>query len=86
MKPEFNILRPCLVSPGDVKGLCHGIFQYSYLCGPSSLIGGHPGGMVSNPIAVVELEDGSIGQFPAYNIKFLDRKIDDYDFTDERGG
>lgn len=36
----------------------HGIFQKSYIVAQSSMIGGHLGGVVAYPVAVVELDDG----------------------------
>lgn len=36
----------------------HGIFQKSYVVEQSSMIGGHLGGVVAYPVAVVELDEG----------------------------
>lgn len=43
-----------------------GIFQKSDVLSPSPMMGGHNGGTVSYPVAIVEHEDGSMGEvFPA---------------------
>ncbi len=38
----------------------HGFFQRSTVIEPSPMVGGHPGGVVAYPVAVIELEDGKI--------------------------
>ncbi len=35
----------------------HGVFQYSDVIEPSLMVGGHPGGVIAYPVAVVELEN-----------------------------
>ena len=35
----------------------YGVFQYSDVIGPSLMAGGHPGGVIAYPVAVVELEN-----------------------------
>jgi len=42
------------------KAVCHGFFQRSGVVEPSPMVGGHPGGTVAYPIAVIELEDGQV--------------------------
>lgn len=39
---------------------------------PSTLRGGHPGGQVSNPIAIVEYEDGTVDTVEPSRVRFLD--------------
>lgn len=38
----------------------HGVFQYSDVIAPSPMVGGHPGGIIAYPIAVVEYESGKL--------------------------
>lgn len=47
----------------------HGIFQFANVIEPSSLIGGHNGGKVSYPIAVIEYDNGDIEHVNPDNIK-----------------
>lgn len=47
----------------------HGIFQYSHIVEQSLMIGGHNGGQVAHPIAVVEYENGDIEHVHPYQIK-----------------
>ena len=39
---------------------------------PSPLRGGHPGGQVSKPIAIVEYEDGTVDTVNPESVRFLD--------------
>ena len=86
MKLEFNKLRPCIVKTTEEKGLFHGFFQVSHTTKPTILpTGFDPGGLKHEVFAIVELEDGHVARVNPTNIKFLDGKIEEYDFTDERG-
>ena len=40
-----------------VEVLFHGVFQYSDVISPSLMVGGHNGGVIAYPVAVVELEN-----------------------------
>lgn len=73
-------LRPCIIVSSNQKALFHGVFQQSYVRPPSYLKGGHPGGTVSTPVAVVELEDGRIIYVEAHDIRFLDNEFKEYCF------
>ena len=86
MKIEFNALRPCLILPNKRRGLCHGIFQDSYIVPPSIMVGGHSGGVVANPVAIVEVEDGQLIRVNPIEVKFVDTKFDEYDFTEVPDG
>lgn len=46
----------------EVIGEFMGIFQMSDVIPPSSMVGGHTGGVVSMPVAVVKLETGELKQ------------------------
>lgn len=78
--------RPCLVSVEKWHGLFYGIFQQSYIVPPSPLVGGHSGGVVSNPIALVENEYGELLVIDptAMQIVFVDREIENYCFRSEK--
>lgn len=82
MKLEFNTLRPCLILPNKRRGLCHGIFQDSYIVPPSIMVGGHSGGVVANPVAIVEVEDGQLIRVNPIEVKFVDNIFNEYDFTE----
>lgn len=38
----------------------YGIFQVSTVIDPSPMIGGHPGGVIAYPVAIVDFGDGLI--------------------------
>ena len=77
-------LRPCLVGPDKDKCLFHGIWQSSAVIGPSLMKGGHNGGTISNPIAVVENEKGELFHVDPIDIQFVDNKMAEYSFGDEK--
>ena len=47
----------------------HGIFQFATVLEPSTMIGGHNGGQVSYPIAVIEHDNGDFEHVHPYQIK-----------------
>ena len=47
----------------------HGIFQFANVIEPSIMNGGHSGGQVSYPIAVIEHENGDIEHVHPHQIK-----------------
>lgn len=73
-------LRPCYIINKNKKkkALFHGWFNISDVVGASPMVGGHPGGTVSYPIGIVELEDGSVVEVEPINIKFIDNMFQDY--------
>lgn len=56
--PGRSGLRKCLVD-GE-KAYFHGVFQYAAPIEPSIRIGGHPGGQIDYPVAVVETLGGTM--------------------------
>nr|WP_259547956.1 hypothetical protein [Heyndrickxia oleronia] len=46
-----------------------GVFQYSKVIDPSPMIGGHPGGIIAYPIAVVKL-NGKLKEVKLSDITF----------------
>lgn len=66
--------RPCVVyeCPGPRKAICHLLTTHAYVIPPSPLKGGHSGGQISSPVAVVEFEDGTMDTVNPKLIRFLD--------------
>ena len=53
----------------------HGIFQFSNVIGESYMVGGHPGGVIAYPVAIIEHENGMIEQVNPTNLsKHSDKK------------
>lgn len=83
--------RPCWVArprrnaPGGLerkKAFLHLITTRAYVVEPSILKGGHPGGQVSKPVAVVEFENGELYTVDIEYVQLLD-SADCFNFTDE---
>ena len=76
--------RPCVVYNGSEprKALCHLFTTRAFVLGPSPLKGGHMGGQVSEPVAVVEFEDGTVETVTPSHVRFLDTRaeMDQYDW------
>ena len=51
----------------------HGVFQFANVVEPSIMMGGHNGGQVSYPIAVIEHENGDFEYVQPYQIKGSDK-------------
>lgn len=62
------------------KALFHCWDHRSELFDASPMIGGHPGGQVSETFAIVEYEDGTIHEVEPQNIRFVDNAISKYAF------
>ena len=60
--------RKCFV--GDKAAYFHGIFQYATVSEPSPMVGGHPGGQIAYPVAVVEMQDGTLTTVGVRDIHF----------------
>lgn len=65
-------LRPCTVD-GE-KALFHRWEDYKYVVAPSPMVGGHPGGQMSQTYAIVEMENGQVREVKPSNIIFSDTK------------
>ncbi|MEG0327761.1 MAG: hypothetical protein RR565_04805 [Erysipelothrix sp.] len=52
----------------------HGIFQQAEILPPSMLVGGHNGGQLASPIAVIEYENGDFAHVYPYEIKGSDEE------------
>lgn len=86
-------LRPCMVWETE-KGLFHCWGNEAYVCEPSILLGGAPGGQVYRTYALIELEDGSVHEVYPEDFRFIPNGIfKQYDFgefgkeeTDEQTG
>lgn len=46
----------------DKQVKLHGIFQMSTVLPPSNMLGGHTGGVIAYPVAVIEYENGDLEQ------------------------
>lgn len=44
------------------------------------MIGGHPGGQISEIFAIVEYEDSTVHEIEPQNIQFVDNAISEYAF------
>lgn len=53
-----------------VEGELIGVFQYSQPIGESPMIGGHPGGVVAYPVAVVKV-GSELKEVPVKNVSYL---------------
>lgn len=77
--------RPCLVLTrhnGQRKAFCHLFTTRAHVIAPSPLKGGHTGGQISEPVAVVEFEDGTVEAVALENIHLLDTaaEMEKYDW------
>ena len=81
MKPFFTPeRRPCMVDTYEReegkkierRAFFHLFATSAYPIEPSLLKGGHPGGQVSKPVAIVEYEDGTVEDVLPSRVRFLD--------------
>jgi hypothetical protein len=66
------IIKTCLVSVGKdrwEKAEFHGFYQFSNVVDASPFAGGHPGGVIAYPVALVEI-DGELKEVRAFLVKF----------------
>lgn len=60
----------------------YGVFQLSTVIDPSPMVGGHPGGVVAYPVAVVDFGDGDgLINIPIENISRVYEEEDVYKMT-----
>lgn len=69
-------LRPCIVK--DRKALFHKWSDKSKIIEPSIMAGGDSGGTLKYTVGIIEYENGVITECYPYEIKFLDRKVENY--------
>lgn len=74
-------LRPCMAN--GRKALFHRWCERSRAIDASSLIGGHPAGIIIYTVGIVELEHGIITEYNPTDIVFIDTKIEEYCFGAE---
>ena len=74
--------RICMV--GERKAFFHKFITRSHVVGPSPLRGGHPGGQINVPLALVEFEDGLVEEVEPTAVHFLDTagEMAKYDWGD----
>ena len=66
-----NLVKTCLVKVSKdewVKAELIGFFQFSNVLDPSPFIGGHPGGVIAYPVALVKI-NGEIAEYRASYVK-----------------
>lgn len=53
------------------KSVCtfHGFYQESNVIPPSPLVGGHGGGVIAYPVAIIETEEGDVLEVTATSIQ-----------------
>ena len=58
------------------KSVCtlHGFFQRSMVIKPSIMVGGHSGGVIAYPVAIIEDEKGNVMEVEATSIQFKEDK------------
>ena len=71
-----NHLRTCRYK--DENYLFHCFEQYANVVGASALVGGHPGGQVSQVCAIIEDEKGNIFRVDSTAIVFTDNEFNYY--------
>lgn len=52
----------------------HGFYQESNVIPPSPLVGGHGGGVIAYPVAIIEDTKGNVTEVEAISIKFVEVK------------
>ena len=62
-----------LCEVNGATGYFHCWEHYATVVGASSMIGGHPGGQISEFYAIVEFED-RVARIPVYQIRFCDEE------------
>lgn len=62
------IVCTCKTKKGEVNAIFHGVYQRSEIVYPSLMKGGHPGGVVACPVAVIE-RSGNLEEVDLCNIK-----------------
>lgn len=71
-------LRPCLVN--GKEHLFHQWVERRWLVDASPLQGGHPGGLCSITLAIVEDEYGQVHEVYPEDVRFIDGLIKEYPF------
>ena len=75
LKTGIPMLRPCIIHGNKGKttrAFFHKWSDYKNVILPSALIGGHEGGKIEYPVAIIELEDGHVTQVSPTTIQFTD--------------
>lgn len=52
----------------------HGFFQRSMVIEPSLMLGGHDGGVMAYPVAIIETEKGEVLEVGAMKIQFKENE------------
>ena len=78
----LNVYEKEIEPEHEIKALFHCWSHRSELCDASPMIGGHPGGQVSETFAIVEHEDGTIHEVEPTQIRFVDNAMSEYAFPE----
>lgn len=77
-----NHLRTCRFK--NKNYLFHCFEQYANVVGASALVGGHPGGQISQVCAIIEDEKGNIFRVDPTAIVFTDNEFRNYFFPEPK--
>ena len=82
-----GILRPCLIDTEEnlAKAWFHRWTERNEFIPPSPMIGGHSGGMLKYTFALVEFEDGHVGEVAPERVKFTDTEFRDTIYNRKKG-
>lgn len=72
-----------LVKDGEEKALFHCWVHKSEAVPPSAMIGGHPGGIISGVLGIVEFESGKVREATPSDIRFVDNMFAEYAWEGE---
>ncbi len=79
---NLNVYDKVIEPEKNIKALFHCWNFRSELYSASPMVGGHPGGQVSDTFALVEYEDGTIHEVEPTQIRFVDNAMSEYAFPE----
>lgn len=56
-----------------INATFHAWSEYADTIGESLMVGGHPGGQIKYPVAIIEYESGQCGTVPVHAVRFTDK-------------
>lgn len=68
----------------DYRAVFHHWSERFWTVGESLMTGGHAGGQISQTVAIVEYEDGTVHECYPEEIRFLESKVKEYSYCEER--
>lgn len=78
IKIEQNEYRPCIV--GERKALFHRWTEFNNTVPGGITAIDPPPGQIKYTLGLIEYENGQVEEVKPYKIKFIDNKIQEYDF------